>query len=293
MTETFISIAAKTNQGARRNNEDNFIVSSNLATGTWTFSHGDAYTPLGEYGALLVVADGMGGSKAGELASAIAVKTIHDCFTPELLAMAVESEITIVNFICEVIHSADLHILNIAKSNNEAKGMGTTIVLAWLYDGKAYVSWCGDSRCYVYNSLRGLAHLTKDHSYVQELIDRGELDPAYAHDHPMANVISRCLGDDSKKATPETRIYDLRHGDILLLCTDGLTSMCSDEKIEHILDDNTANSAECCNALVSAALRAGGFDNVTVALCAVSMLDSEEHDDESRTIRTSVIGRRL
>lgn len=293
MSETRIKLVAGTNVGLiRKNNEDNFIVCTDLDKSQWTIPQVDEYVDLGQYGALLVVADGMGGANAGEVASAIAIDTVKASFTPEQLAKVTESEKAILEFEKDIVKAADLSIVNTSKDNSETQGMGTTFVLVWIYQKKAYVCWCGDSRCYVFNPNVGLTRLSKDHSYVQELIDKGELEPEYASDHPLSNVITRCLGDVEKRAVPDTRIYNLHTGDIILLCSDGLCGLCSDDDILKIIYENQENMHDCRDELITAALNAGGYDNVTVALCSVA-IQSEVDDAMSSTIRGDAIGHKF
>jgi protein phosphatase len=293
MSEIKIKIAAGTNVGlVRQNNEDNFIVCSDLVESQWDVQQDKDYIDLGEYGALLVVADGMGGANAGEVASEIAVQMVRDSFVPEEIAKVIGSDEAMLSFEKKVVKAADVTIVNTSKSNKETEGMGTTIVLAWVYQKKAYICWCGDSRCYVFNPNVGLTRLSKDHSFVQELVDKGELDQQYASDHPLSNVITRCLGDTEKHASPDTRIYDVHTGDILLLCTDGLSGPCSDDDIMQIVNENQDDINECLTALVGGALMGGGHDNVTVALCAIK-LEDEESDDMTRTIVPTTVGRKI
>ena len=175
MSDIKIKLAAGTNVGlVRTNNEDNFVASRDLTASDWTIPQVDEQIDLGEYGALLVVADGMGGANAGEVASAIAIETIQTKFVPENLEDAVQSDETILQFMVDAVKSADINILNRSKEDETTMGMGTTIVMAWILGNKAYICWCGDSRCYVFNENLGLTRLSKDHSYVQELVDRGE-----------------------------------------------------------------------------------------------------------------------
>jgi serine/threonine protein phosphatase PrpC len=191
--------------------------------------------------------------------------------------------------------------------------MGTTIVMAWILGDKAYVCWCGDSRCYVLNKQHGLIQLSKDHSYVQELVDKGELSPELMHDHPLSNVITRCLGDVDNRANPETRIYQLHNGDIIMLCSDGLCGICHDDEILDTMIKFHEDPMECKNELISAALSAGGYDNVTIALANIQTDEkpeeepeaeeekgeedkeeenAEEEENLSTTVRSEVIGHR-
>ena len=313
MSEVKIKIAAGTNPGLiRGNNEDNFIVSSNLGTSEWLIPQVDECIDLGEFGAFLAVADGMGGANAGEVASAIALETIQAHFVPEQLSNVIHDDKRIQDFMKVVVKNADQNILNHSKEDSSTQGMGTTIVIAWILGNKAYICWCGDSRCYVLNKRNGLVRLSKDHSYVQELIDSGELDPEYASDHPLSNVITRCLGDLDNRAEPETRIWQLHDGDTIMLCSDGLSGLCHDEQILGIMIEFRDEPMECKNELISAALSNGGYDNVTVALCNIYMendaddIDEDEQDAEvsfknddekseealSKTIRSERVGRK-
>lgn len=289
MSNTKIKLAAGTNVGMiRTNNEDNYAVCSDLTSSNWTESQSSNYIEVGQYGSLLVVADGMGGNNAGEVASTIAVDTIKQEFQPERLGDVVSSDEKILKFMRDVVKVADLNILNRGRDDCSTRGMGTTVVMAWLIDNKAYLCWCGDSRCYVFNPAIGLTRLSKDHSLVQELIDNNELNPEYASDHPYSNVITRCLGDVETRAKPDTKIYQLNNDDILLLCSDGLSSLCNDDEIVDILKEHGDELATCKDKLINAALAAGGYDNVTVVIGAIQ--SDRPVEDLSKTRRTDRIG---
>jgi protein phosphatase len=282
MSEIKIKLAAGTNVGLiRQNNEDNFIVSSDLSKSEWLIPQAGPYADLGEFGALLVVADGMGGANAGEVASAIAVETVQEKFNPDALKEVIQDDKSVQEFMKDVVKQADLNILNHSKEEQSTKGMGTTIVMAWVLGDKAYVCWCGDSRCYVLNKKHGLIQLSKDHSYVQELVDKGELAPELMHDHPLSNVITRCLGDVDNRANPETRIYQIHNGDAIMLCSDGLCGLCHDDQILDTLINFHEDPIECKNELIADALAAGGYDNVTVAIANIQT--DEEEEEETTT----------
>ena len=255
----------------------------------------------------------MGGANAGEVASAIAVETIQKKFSPEQIKGAISNDKDIQEFMKNVVKEADLNIFNHSKEDASTRGMGTTIVMAWIFGDKAYVCWCGDSRCYVLNKQHGLIQLSKDHSYVQELVDKGELNPELMHDHPLSNVITRCLGDVENRANPETRIYQLHNGDIIMLCSDGLCGICHDDVILDTMIKYHEDPMECKNELISAALSAGGYDNVTIALANIQTDEEpeeepkveeeqveeenteesvEEEENLSTTVRSEVIGHR-
>lgn len=280
MSDIKIKLAAGTNVGlVRTNNEDNFVASRDLTASDWTIPQVDEEIDLGKYGALLVVADGMGGANAGEVASAIAIETIQTEFASENLENAVRSETAIKLFMEDAVKKADLNIYNRSIADEKTQGMGTTIVLCWILGNKAHVCWCGDSRCYVFNEKVGLTRLSKDHSYVQELVDKGELSPENAHNHPYSNVITRCLGDMQHRAVPDSRVYHINDGDIFMLCSDGLCGLCIDDEITNVMMQHKDNINDCKNELISAALNAGGYDNVTVVMGAVEMEQEQTAED--------------
>lgn len=272
MTKIKFRISAKTNVGlVRTNNEDNFQASSDLAVTPMKWVNNDI-CQLGEYGALLAVADGMGGMNAGEVASQIAIDTVREEFQPQQLTKDVtKNRFSIEKFMNDIIVKADNNIKKTAEKRPETKGMGTTIVLAWLYEGVLYVSWCGDSRAYIYNPKHGLHKLTKDHSYVQQLVDAGKLTEEEAFDFPESNIITRCLSDAKLRVQPESiaEPYIVCDEDIILLCTDGLCGMIKDDEIGSVLAAYNSDLNRTTDALIQSALNASGADNVTVCLCQI------------------------
>lgn len=282
MDQLRITIAAATHVGiVRKNNEDNFIVCPDLCQGQWLTPQNTTPFSLGDYGCMLAVADGMGGANAGEVASGIVVQTImqecsHDTLAQLLPDDQQPDDKTIQSFLVNLLNNAHNNIIEHAKSHPETDGMGTTAVLCWILGDYAYLVWCGDSRCYVFNHDSGLSRLSKDHSLVQDLIDQGKLDDETAFDHPYSNIITRCLGDNNQKLKPDFRVYPLHHNDILLLCTDGLCGLLRDEEIIQVFENGQDNVVPLCNNLIAAALDAGGYDNVTVALCKVHGGHSDE-----------------
>ncbi|GHV48541.1 hypothetical protein FACS1894181_04560 [Bacteroidia bacterium] len=278
MNPVLFKLSGKTDVGrVRANNEDNFIVNPDLSKNQWELPAGqEEFSTLGKKGALLVVADGMGGLDAGEIASRIAVDTLKDCFTPDKIGSRVVNSLpSIRQFMRNAIITADDNIKRASSIENGIKSMGTTIVAAWLLNGNIYVSWCGDSRLYLFDPLSGLSQLTTDHSYVQDLIDAGRLSPELAFDHPYSNIITRSLGNPDEPADPGFISARLKDGMSLLLCTDGLNSMLRDSEIGGIMQDYPEPLGACTDALIRKALDNGGHDNVTVILCSVRM-DQEE-----------------
>lgn len=264
------NITSITHKGlVRDNNEDAVAACCNLNIQQWDATDEvDAYQPLSPLGSLVVVADGMGGALAGEVASQIALDTLRERFADaEILnSQAVQDPAA---FLTDSITEAHRRIVEHADLHPESIGLGTTIVVLWLKDETAHIAWCGDSRLYVFNPSTGLRRLTKDHSYVQELVDNGKIAPDEAFGHPESNVITRCLGDaENSDCIPDTMTYDTTPGDIFLLCSDGLCGYCHDTKIEQIMVDNYKHLKQCRDRLLNLALKAGGYDNITIALCA-------------------------
>lgn len=265
-------LGAQTNVGCvRTNNEDNFVVSADLNAGEWLLPR-DCHTvfTLGNKGAMLVVADGMGGLDAGEIASRMAVDTMKEFFSADKITdEIVKDASTIRKYMYEAVVAADNAIKRKSREEKGGKSMGTTLVAAWLFDGYANIIWCGDSRGYLFNPVSGLAQVTKDHSYVQELVDSGRLLPEYAFDHPDNNIITRSLGNPQKAANPDFVRLPLQEGEVILLCTDGLNSMLRDEEIEAVMQETSNEIDTCTKALIQGALDLGGHDNVTVVLCQI------------------------
>lgn len=264
---------AGTHIGLRENNEDNFMVCPDLTFDEWIVpADSQQAIHLGSRGCILVVADGMGGQNAGEIASAIAIDTVHEMFAPECLPTDILAKPdAIKNYLKKVIVEADVRVKARSESDPETEGMGSTIVIAWVLVDKVYVAWLGDSRAYSYLPGKGIGRMSKDHSYVQQLVDSGAISDEEAMTHQNSNIITRSLGDTSQKAKPDVVMYSLSDGEVILLCSDGLCGVCRDEEIGGIIEDNVTNLQKCHEKLTTAALAAGGSDNITIALLQVSM----------------------
>ena len=269
MNEIKIKVDMRCEKAARDHNEDDCCLIANLADGQPGFSP-DKEIVLDDKGALLVVCDGMGGMNAGETASKIAVETIREWFMPDKLTAEMMSKPELVKqHIVNAIVDADNRIKKEGESDREKEGMGSTVVLAWITGTRAYISWCGDSRAYCFNTADGLKQLSHDHSYVQELVDSGLLSEDLAFDHPQNNIITRNLGDPNGDACPDIKDYELRDGDLIMLCSDGLCGVLRDSEIETVMRRNTGSVRSCRDALWDAARNAGWHDNVTVELCQI------------------------
>jgi serine/threonine protein phosphatase PrpC len=262
-------VAARCEAAGRPNNEDNYQVGDNLNENQWGFTT-DKEVTLASKGALLAVADGMGGMNAGEVAAAIAIETVKEWFSSEnLTEERLSSPGSIKQYIRAAIRSADSNIKKEGAADKGKRGMGSTIVLAWLTDERIYIGWCGDSRAYRFNPADGLIQLSHDHSYVQELVDAGKLEPELAFDYPDSNIVTRSLGDPRGIANPDVREFPLRDGDIFLLCSDGLSGVLRDPEIEKVISENTHQLEALRDALWDTSCEAGWDDNVTLALCQV------------------------
>lgn len=272
MSDITFKMTAETNVGlVRTNNEDNFIVNPDPTVENNWFVPADAeqVITMGENGCILVVADGMGGMNAGEVASDIAVTSIKEAFSKVKDFEEIKDDIEHIEpFLKKIVVEADGAIKKRLKEDPSTSGMGTTVVVAWVVNTTVHIVWCGDSRAYLFNPNSGIIRLTKDHSYVQELVDTGKLDEELAFDHPNSNIITRSLGDSPKKAQPDYVCRELQQGDVLLLCSDGLCGLCRDEQIGEVMAQAN-DMSQCRDNLIEAALEAGGYDNVTVALMKI------------------------
>ncbi len=238
---------------------------------------------------LFVVADGMGGARAGEVASRIAVESFHagldDDENPEegLVAHAL---------------AANARIYELSRENAEQAGMGTTLTAVYVGEAEVAVAHVGDSRAYCLRDGE-LLRLTDDHSLVDELIREGRLTPEEAEEHPQRSIITRALGPE-ETVEVDTRSFRARAGDLYLLCSDGLTSMVGEARLAEILRQYAhARLRDAGEALIAEANRAGGRDNITVILLRLEEVGSspptpgapaEGHaDDRSETDRHATL----
>ncbi len=215
-----------------------------------------------------LVCDGMGGHNGGNVASELAVVSIENLLESSVHA-GVESQ-NVQELLFSVIEKANDMVLSASLKDDGLKGMGTTVVLAFRLDQSIYIAHIGDSRAYLRRNDR-LERLTKDHSLVQDMIDRGELTPEQAAVHPYRHVITRVVGV-SADAESEVSVLRWQPGDRILLCSDGLSSVLTDHEIFLML---SLPEDEICDRLISAANERGGPDNITVALM---ILDEKTED---------------
>jgi protein phosphatase len=199
---------------------------------------------------LFAVADGMGGAQAGEIAAKIAASVLRDSSGDEAVV--------------ELIKAANRRVYEAATEDETRSGMGTTITAALVGDDGVQIGHVGDSRAYRVRDGE-LEQLTEDHSLVAELVRSGRLSPEEADVHPQRSVITRTVGTDPD-VDVDTLETDARPGDVFLLCSDGLTTMVDDASILAVVEKNRASLDKAARALVDAANRGGGEDNITIVL---------------------------
>ncbi len=208
---------------------------------------------------LFMVADGMGGHKAGDMASRLCVESVCESIGSSEL----KTPVSILN---EAVFYAHNNIQKKAEESQDYEGMGTTLVVSAIIDDTLYVANIGDSRLYLLRD--SLNQITEDHSLVEEMVKSGKLTKEVIRSHPNKNIITRALGIgvDIKPDYFEVR---LQPGDIILMCSDGLTNMIEDAEIEYIIKSNRGNLEKAGLALLNRANDAGGKDNITVLLVSL------------------------
>ncbi len=213
---------------------------------------------------LFVVADGMGGAQAGEVASQLAV---------EAFARGLPSDGSAEDRLVARVRDANQRIHDLSRSEAERAGMGTTLTAALLEADQLAIAHVGDSRAYLHRDGE-LRRLTRDHSLVGELVEQGKLTEAQAEEHPQRSIITRALGPEPSVEV-DTWTYAVRPGDVLLLCSDGLTSMITEEQIVELLS-GAPDLARAAERLIDAANAAGGRDNITVVLFRIEAVGDED-----------------
>jgi len=215
---------------------------------------------------VFIVADGMGGHVAGEVASQIVTEMVGPG-----ISRAVEEGISgeaLQERALELIEDANRAIMERADNEPEKRGMGTTVtLLALMPDSRYLFQQVGDSRGYLLRD-GALTQVTRDHTVVQQQVDRGALAPEQARDHPLSHILTRALGTEFDVET-DTYSDEVKRGDVFLLCSDGLSGMLPDEEIKRILLSSTGDVQEIADGLVDAANEAGGLDNITVLVVKI------------------------
>ena len=211
--------------------------------------------PVGNLPNLFIVADGMGGHKAGDLASKFSVNTFIDCVKNSVSSKPVQ-------IMSDAINHTNEELLKLASTSEDYRGMGTTFVVAVIYGRSMYVANIGDSRLYLAD--RELKQVTRDHSYVEEMVQMGTLNREDARTNEYKNVITRALGG-AENVIPDFFEIEIEDNSRILMCTDGLTNMGNDKEIESVMSghDDIMNKAD---KLVMMANQNGGKDNISVII---------------------------
>jgi protein phosphatase len=219
---------------------------------------------------LFLVADGMGGHAAGEIASRIAVDSIS-----EFILHTREDDGTwphaydehfrrSTNRLMEAVRTANTRVLEAMRKDARLRGMGTTVVACIADDATVSFAHVGDSRAYLIRDNQ-LSRITNDHSWVFEQVQAGMLTEAEAEKHPLRNVITRALGG-ALQVSPDAVEIEAKPGDVFLLCSDGLTGMVPDDEILRLVTSNEGDLVKSCQDLIDAANARGGLDNITAVL---------------------------
>ena len=209
---------------------------------------------------LYLLADGMGGYKGGEIASKMAIdsakKYIHNNFEG-----IVKEKEEILKLIKNAVEYANMVVYEKSKEDKELEGMGTTLEVCLIYNNKAYIGHVGDSRIYRIRK-EIIRKLTKDHSYVQQLVEDKKITREEAKTHPKKNMLTKALGC-TPYVEPDLRARNFEKGDIFIICSDGLTNMVEEKRIYELVKQDVTVSA---SKLIEEANAAGGYDNITVII---------------------------
>lgn len=205
-----------------------------------------------------IVCDGMGGALGGKLASSLAAdmvsRKIEKSYNRSMSGVSVE------NMLLSAITTANVTVFDRAAADNSVHGMGTTIVACVVKDSTACIAHVGDSRAYIISSGE-ISQITKDHSLVQEMLDRGQITKEQFENHPIKNIITRALGVE-ESIDIDFDYIDVKSGDVILLCSDGLSGLVGSEELLKIYLDSDFNAL--CDNYIEAANNYGGRDNITV-----------------------------
>ncbi|HXQ74582.1 MAG TPA: PP2C family serine/threonine-protein phosphatase [Pyrinomonadaceae bacterium] len=284
-----VELYAKSDVGrVRRGNEDNFLVLDLSSEQTWTGA--DGATPpekltrfdLGQKGLVLVVSDGMGGALAGDVASRMAVDSVREMLLGTEGEEACDPNVDLVECLKNATIYANLAIHLKSQEDSRCAGMGATFTGAAIRGDNLDLVQVGDSRGYVIRKDH-IRLATKDQSLVQQLVDVGQISESEAETHMFRNVILQALGAQSEVA-PVTGRIRLRQGDVLLLCSDGLSGKLRSEDIQQIVVNSQGDLVKACDHLIDEANNRGGEDNITVVLARFVGEDLEEPATDRITI---------
>ena len=290
--EVRVQLFARTDVGqVREHNEDNFLV-ADLSRRSRGLLEANRATVIGQQGAVFAVCDGMGGAAAGEIASQLAVDIIYERLVDGLGDRPIRRD-DLARRLVRAVESAGLRIFHEAKADRSRRGMGTTVTAAALVDEMLFFAQVGDSRGYI---LRGntLVQVTRDQSLVNQLIEAGQLTEEEAETFEHNNIILQALGT-SDTVQVDLTYAELRKGDILLLCSDGLSGMVRFDEIRDTLRSG-AEPLDICKMLTERANQAGGHDNITVIIVqfdGVGLRELETEPTEPLKYRKYVLAEEL
>jgi protein phosphatase len=256
--EIRIRLFGRTDVGQiREHNEDNFLI-ADLTRRSRTLLEGDREQAVGEWGCVMGVCDGMGGAAAGEIASQLAVDIIFERLIHGEPPVGHDD---LARRLVHAVEEAGIRIFNEARADRTRRGMGTTATIASLVDDRLFVAQVGDSRAYI---LRGnkLVQVSRDQSLVNQLIEAGQLTEEEAETFEHNNIILQALGT-AETVQVDLTYVDLKNGDRLLLCSDGLSGMVRADELRDVLVGQK-DPLDACKELTDRANRAGGHDNITV-----------------------------
>jgi PPM family protein phosphatase len=271
-----IEFAAISHPGkVRSNNEDHFLINRMGRTFDVVSTNmppGGVPDHVEEVAYGMVVADGMGGMAAGEKASQLAIRTGVDLvLNSPMWATRIDDQAAqqLISRMREYFRKVDSVVIGEAMTDRHLSGMGTTLTFAYIINTDAFIVHVGDSRAYLFRKGK-LEQLTRDHTMAQGLADLGAIRPEEVHRHAKRHVLTNFVGGPSSGVEPEVATVQLRDGDYLLLCSDGLTEMVEDSAIARTLCNATATDS-AARVLIDLALAGGGRDNVTVVLARIEV----------------------
>jgi serine/threonine protein phosphatase PrpC len=266
-----VSTGAMTHVGlVRAQNEDQFLVATlakALEVKATSLSQPRSVKFSRQEGHLFVVADGMGGAAAGEKASALAVQSVERFVLDAVdffLTRPGAEQSTLASELSMALERADRAVIKRAESDLRLTGMGTTLTLAYAIGTDLFVAHAGDSRAYLYRDGQ-LGQITRDHTLVQAMVDEGLLTPEDARTHVRRHVVTNVLGGPGEGVQAEIRKIALMHGDVLLLCSDGLSEPVGDARIAEVLGTES-DPETAAKRLIELALESGGPDNITAVV---------------------------
>ena len=223
----------------------------------------------------IIVADGMGGERDGDIASKLAVDTIAGILMEG--AFKKTDELQIKYLLQEAIDCADSKIIEYIDRNPDSFGMGTTILVTMRHDNSLFISWCGDSRCLSYKKGH-LVSLTKDHSYVQGLVDAGVITVKESYTHPDNNLITRYVGGGKGTCMTDFKFHPLSESEIIILCSDGLSGYCQLKDIEKVISGNK-DISQLPEQLKNLAVSHGSDDDITIVVLSPQTCSSGYYVD--------------